>query len=154
MNSKVVQYLVPDFRRCPRLRSIVFPEAPAERDAVTSILNRLHAFNSIDLPPLKIKMDLPNFNEAPTFLTEENSGKRLCWSRVTELRLKLFDYFGDLRVLANWLPLFPFLEDLEIVTREGIPGKVIVDLCRHQCANFKSLTVSYPDHMNWATWYA
>jgi len=155
---EALQWLVPDFRQCPKLRSVALKgDFLSTRDilwdcrpqrVIGSILNDLHALPFMAWP-LEVEVELPL--DGPLWLsrlyTPTNGKTHPCWSRVKELKLKSINSNScdpDMpSILVNWLSNFPSLEYLEIECRELVSGEELVESLTEKCPGFRSLKILF-----------
>lgn len=165
--------LVPDYRRCPNLRSITLKGQEhcwgavwigEPQDIIQSFFNGLHATSSVTSPlSVEITVPLQDLGWISKFHAIEGDKISRCWPRVKDLRLT--DIVGYKsrpcpplsHVLVNWLSSFPSLESLEIDSpvyrldselREELAKSVVT---RYRKLRSFGLTSSYspygnPDH--------
>lgn len=146
-----LQWLVPDFRRCPKLRSVALTGDPWPNacltgepynpySVVSSVLNNLHG-PALASWPLEVGIRLPL--DVPYIV--EHGEAPPCWSRVKVLRLKsertLSTPLSD--ALVGWLSIFPSLDYLEIETEAmtEVLGKDFVNLFTAKCIRLTLLVI-------------
>lgn len=142
MPPDTIAWLVPNFRRCPKLRSIAFQGNLTHKslNLVKSILSNLHASPSV-ARALEVKLVVPlgDLSVLLELRTAEDGKTHACWPGVRELRLVDTSHsLPQLNALVNWLSTFPSLEYLKIKVTSYILREKFVRSLAAKCPNFKS----------------